>query len=459
MSVQYSSSEPDEPLAAAGSPSPAAQPQDLEELRRILLGEEQGRLAELGVTVDDLQRLLADKNALAAIIAPSLEAALRDEIQQRRDEMIEVLYPIIGQTVLRAVREAIQDLARGVDARVRMSLAPSALLRRLRARASGVSGAELALRDALPFEIAEVFVIHRASGLLLRHVTPNGPAAGDRDLVSGMLTAVRDFAADAFGRGQHSELDAIHYGQQRILIEAAEHVYVAAVVEGIEPAGFRAELRDLAITVEIRYRHLLRQYHGDAAPFAGLDAALAGLGSGGRYRIGVIPFTGRQKRFMAGAGVLVIACLLALCLGGWWLVQAVNRPQPTPLVIYVTAAAAPPSAATPTATAAPSATPTATALPAATATATATALPAVTVAAAPSPTPVARVAVVDVRANVRAGPGLQFPIKTVAAPGDSFDLVAQTRDQAWVQVCCLFDGSSGWIAAAYLLPVEATPTP
>lgn len=457
MSVQYSSPEPDEPLAAVGSPSPAAQPQDLEELRRILLGEEQGRLAELGVTVDDLQRLLADKNALAAIIAPSLEAALRDEIQQRRDEMIEVLYPIIGQTVVRAVREAIQDLARGVDARVRMSLAPSALLRRLRARASGVSGAELALRDALPFEIAEVFAIHRASGLLLRHVTLSGPAAGDRDLVSGMLTAIRDFASDAFGRGQSGELATIDYGEQRILIEAAEQVYLAAVVEGVEPPGFRAQLRGLAIDIQNRYRYPLRQYQGDASPFAALDDSLASLAAAELQRQDAVQLTRGQKGALAGATLLMGSCLLALCLGGWWLVQAVNRPQPTPLVIYVTAAAAPPSTATPTATAPPSATPTATALPAATATA--TALPAVTVAAAPSPTPVARVAVVDVRANVRAGPGLQFPIKTVAAPGDSFDLVAQTRDQAWVQVCCLFDGSSGWIAAAYLLPVEATPTP
>ena len=47
--------------------------------------------------------------------------------------------------VLRAVNEAIQDLARTVDARLRATLTPGVLWRRLRARAGGVSGAELAL--------------------------------------------------------------------------------------------------------------------------------------------------------------------------------------------------------------------------------------------------------------------------------------------------------------------------
>lgn len=441
---------PDDQRAAFDSP----ELQDFDELRRILLGEEQASLASLSVNLSDLQQLLADKDALAAIIAPSLDAALRDKIQQNRAEMIEVLYPIIGQTVLRAVTEAIQDLARTVDARVRTTMTPQAIWRRIRAQATGVSGAELALRDALPFEVTEVFLIHRASGLLLRHVTPGGQTPPDRDLVSGMLTAIRDFAADAFGRGQSNELDAIHYGQRRILIEAAEHVYLAAVVEGIEPSGFRAELRDLVIDVESRYRYPLRQYQGDASPFAALDPALSSLGADGQSRPAGGRMTRRQKGALAGAAALMGVCLLAACLGGWWLVRTVNRPVATPVVIYVVAATATPSPApiaTPTWTPSPTATSSPTPVP--------TATPTAIVTATPAPTLPARIAVATVRANVRAGPGLEFPIKLVAEPGVEFDLVAETRDRAWVQVCCLPDGATGWIAAAFTVPVQPTAAP
>jgi hypothetical protein len=423
---------------------------DFDELRHILLGQEQDSLAHLSGDLGELQRLIADKDALAAIIAPSLDAALRDKIQQNRDEMIEVLYPIIGQTVLRAVGEAIQDLARTVDARVRTTMTPQAVWRRIRAQVTGVSGAELALRDALPFEVTEIFLIHRASGLLLRHVTPDGQTPPDRDLVSGMLTAIRDFVADAFGRGQQSELEAIQYSGQRILIEAAEHVYLAAVVQGVEPSGFRSALRDLAIEIESRYRYLLRSYQGDASAFAALDLALGSLAGDAPTNAGS-SLTRRQKGALAGAAAFTGACLLVFCLGSWALARAVNRPIPTPAVVYIVAATATPSLI-PTATAtwapSPSATPTAT--PVITATPTAT--------PSPSPTPTAQVVVAGVRANVRAGPGLEFPVKTVAEPGAVYAVAGRSRDQAWVQICCLADGTTGWIAAAFTSPAGATPS-
>lgn len=422
---------------------------DFGELRRLLLGQEQESLAHLSEDVGDLQQLIADKDALAALIAPSLDAALRDKIQQNRDEMIEVLYPIIGQTVLRAVTEAIQDLARTVDARARVTLTPGAIVRRIRAQAAGVGSAELALRDALPFEVTEVFLIHRDSGLLLRHVTSDGQAPPDRDLVSGMLTAIRDFAADAFGRGQHSELESIQYGGQRILIEAAEHVYLAAVVQGVEPSGFRAALRDLVIDIENRYRYLLRSYQGDASAFAALDPALGALRGDASSRAGG-GLTRRQQGALAGLAALAGACLLAFCLGGWALVRAANRPAPTPVVVYVVAATdtpEPSATATATSTPRPSATPTATPTITASPTATLT----------PSPTATVQVFVAGVRANVRAGPGLDYPVKTVAVPGAAYTRISQSGDRVWVQICCLQDGTTGWIAAAFLSPAGATP--
>lgn len=57
-----------------------------------------------------------------------------------------------------------------------------------------------AFRTALPFKVEEVFVIHRESGLLLHHETRDPASMSDSDLISGMLTAIRDFAQDAFGQ-------------------------------------------------------------------------------------------------------------------------------------------------------------------------------------------------------------------------------------------------------------------
>ncbi|MEZ4766809.1 MAG: hypothetical protein R2844_00065 [Caldilineales bacterium] len=242
MTAEPNAGEPTLP----GTPDQSNAPEDgasepFHELRKLLLGEEQGAIGALQVDVDDLRDTLGDQDAMAAIIAPSLEEALRNAIDQNKEEMVEALYPIIGSTVVRAVTEAVQDLARTVDSRVRTSFSPAALLRRVRAQASGVSSSELALRDALPFEVAEIFLIHRGTGLLLRHVSAGGQAAPDRDLVSGMLTAI-PICVGRIRPGEQGQLDAIEYGGRRIL-EAARGAYLAVVVDGVEPAGSRRHAR------------------------------------------------------------------------------------------------------------------------------------------------------------------------------------------------------------------------
>jgi hypothetical protein len=267
-----------------------------------------------------------------------------------------------------------------------------------------------------------------------------------------MLTAIRDFAADALGQGQHGELGSIEYGNRRILIEAAEDVYLAVVIVGVEPTGFRAAMRELVYGVESRYRYLLRTYQGDASAFAALDTSLSSLRSASLVAQGS-RLTRRQKGALLGAAGLVGACTLATCLGGWWVVQAVNRPLPTPVVIYLAAPSptpSPPATATAAATATPTATPTATVTPAPSGTPTAT--------ATASPTATRQVVVAaDVRANVRAGPGLAYPVKLVAEPGATFNLIRESPDRVWVQVCCLPDGTSGWMAAAFTVAGAAAP--
>lgn len=433
----------------------------LAELRAILLVDDRAHVGQVTHDVADLKQLLGDDEKLTQIIAPVMDRALRTSIEQNREEMIEALYPIIGQTVVRAVREAVQDLARTVDARVRTSFSPGLVFERLQARMSGVSSADLALRDALPFRVEQVFLIHRASGLLLRHVSIDPAATQDSDLVSGMLTAVRDFAADAFGRRAGEQLDVIEYGGRRILIEAAEDIYLAVVVDGVEPSGFRAEMRDRVIAIENRYYGLLRNYEGDATPLATVDSELISLSPGDLETVSP-PLSRNQRRVLAGLIGVVFLCAIVTCLGGGWLFRALDARWMQEVIVVTATPTLTVPTPSPTATATATATPTSTPTPSPTATPTPTLTPSST----PTPSPTLELAalVSDVRLNVRSGPGLVFPIVTVLPPGSTLRVAARSSDLAWWNVCCLADGSSGWISAAYvligsgLLPPE-TPAP
>jgi hypothetical protein len=431
----------------AGDTGRSEQPPDapsLENLREVLFGRYRQQIAELEAELDDLERRVSDEDALIGIIAPVLGDAIRRKIRDARDEMIEALYPIIGQTVVRAVSEAVRDLARTVDARMRSSFSPRVLWRRLQGRLSGVSSAEMALRESLPFAVAEVFLIHRETGLLLCHVSRDPEASPDRDLVSGMLTAIRDFAQDAFGRGEEGQLDEIQYGERRILIEAARHAYLAVVVDGVEPSGFRAEMRQRIIEVEHAHERVLRHYEGDATSLAAVEGSLGSLITAAEPRT----LSPAQKRVLAGAFGLTVTCLAMVCLAGGWVWRTV-RATPTPLPVAVVP--------TPTFTATPSAspTPTATATPPPTHTPT----PSPTRTPAPTPTPAPVIGLMTGNVWLREGPSAGSPrLGVILERGLRVELLAVFGD--WCQVHWAPESGAevtGWVPLRWVGTTHSIP--
>jgi hypothetical protein len=432
--------------------SPSQQPpgdQPLETLRDILFARYRQQIAQLAADIDDLERRVGDKETLTAIVTPIIGDALRRRIRDARDEMIEILYPIIGQTVVRAVREAIRDLARNIDAQMRTSFSPRAIWRRLQARASGVSDADMALREALPFEIAEVFLVHRETGLLLGHVSHDPAASPDSDLISGMLTAIRDFVQHAFGRDRGGQLDEIQYGERRILIEASQLAYLAVVVDGIEPPGFREGMRERVLEITHAHERTLREYDGDPAPLAAVEGTLRSLVTAAEP-----PALSRtQKCVVTGVLAAAVICLVATCLVGRWGWQvATAMPTPSPTAVPTAT-----STVTFTPTPAPSPTPTMTPSPTSTFTPTPTATPQPTAKPTATFTPVLGAAVGSewmheepVLSSPRVGSVLERgqPVEILAAYGDWY-LIRWTRPT--------YGESSGWVLSRWVGTVDPIP--
>ncbi|MFN8457448.1 MAG: hypothetical protein U0401_22775 [Anaerolineae bacterium] len=173
----------------------------IEELRQVLLKPDI-LIDKISPVIDDIlaEQIKNSGDEIAEAIAPVIGEALRRQIYHAREDIIDALYPVIGQTINKAVAESIRELSRNVDARVRQTFSLQNTLRRWQAQLQGVSEAEYRLRESLPFAVREIFLIHRDSGLLIRHLSPAAGELSDRDLVSGMLlTAIRDFAR-SFGR-------------------------------------------------------------------------------------------------------------------------------------------------------------------------------------------------------------------------------------------------------------------
>ena len=196
------------------------------------------------------------------------------------------------------------------------SLSWRSLQWRLDARRTGKSFAEILLLNTLVYRVEQVFLIHRPSGLLLQHLMAPGVPAQDPDLVSAMLTAIRDFVGDSFKVREDEGLQTLKVGELSVWVEQGPHTLLAVVVRGAAPPALRATLQQALESVHAQYPDLLESFDGNAARFEGARSLLE-ICLQQQYR-------GRQRRARLSptAQALTVLGLLAL---GTWMVFALGR--------------------------------------------------------------------------------------------------------------------------------------
>ena len=199
---------------------------------------------------------------VAEALAPVIGPAIRHQIRDAKDDIINALYPLIGQIIGKAISEALRELTRNIDSRLRQQLNIRERFNRLASRLRGISEAELILRDSLPYSIKHIFLIHQETGILLEHLIIQGDNTGEMRSVSGMLTAIRDFVRDSFSSGE-GELEEISHGDLRILLEGGQYAYIAVVLTGIEPVGYNDRINEVVHTINFQFEKKLKEFDGD----------------------------------------------------------------------------------------------------------------------------------------------------------------------------------------------------
>jgi len=266
---------------AGGRPDPSAE--ELAELRQLLLGPEQRKLRELerrldaaGVTGDELAELLPEAIALrtgrdrqlARALAPTVEGAISESVRRNPREIASAIFPVLGPAIRKAIAETLAGLVASINRTIEHSLSPRGLRWRVEAWRTGVPYAQIVLKHALIYRVEQVFLIHADTGLLLAHAWAPELKASDPELISGMLTAIRDFVADSFAREREvGGLRRFSVGELTVMVEHGPRALLAAVVRGQAPDSLLERLQDTLETVHSQYAGALADFDGDAAAF------------------------------------------------------------------------------------------------------------------------------------------------------------------------------------------------
>lgn len=272
---------------AVGSPA-----EELERLRELLLGNERRDLGELHERIDTWELTpeeVADKlpeavglrtardDSLGRALAPTLEAAISEAVQRNPQQIAQAIYPVLGPAVRKAISDTISGFVETLNRAIEHSLTLQGLKWRFEALRTGVPYAQIVLKHALVYRVEQVFLIHGESGLMLGHVALAESKAQDPDLVSGMLTAIRDFVADSFDATAAGGLRRFKVGELTVMVEAGPRANLAAVVRGEPPRELLGDMQAVLETIHLQFRLQLEEFDGDAATLEPAEPLLAGL--------------------------------------------------------------------------------------------------------------------------------------------------------------------------------------
>ncbi|MDM0074749.1 OmpA family protein [Variovorax sp. J2P1-59] len=275
-----------DPEVAAKVPSRLQEDPRLEAMRGVLFAREQVALARLQHKVDDPREfagavgavlpaaftLAAQDAQLGHAIAPTVERAAQASIQKNPGTMVDILYPVMGPAIRKAIAESVEGSLQSVNQALKHSLSWRGLKWRIEAWRSGTTFGEVVLQHTAVFRVEHLFLIHRKTGLLLTHVARDDATTRDPQLVSAMLSAIQDFVRDSFdesGTGGTSgrSIDSLRLGDLLLWCEEGPQAFLAAVIHGNPPAMVRTRLGETLGAVHEQWRTALDEFNGDTAPF------------------------------------------------------------------------------------------------------------------------------------------------------------------------------------------------
>ncbi|PWQ98273.1 hypothetical protein [Leucothrix arctica] len=262
---------------------------DLETLRNLLLGpeykellrqkniqEDPALLAEhmSSVITQALKTREKDDGSILKFFTPILQKSLSESVTVNPKPIADALYPIIGPAIRKSINVSISQMVLNMNELLENSLSPKSFRWRFDAWRTGKSYAEVVFTSTLVFQVEQVFLVHRETGLLLQHVVTDNAVSKDPDLISSMLTAIQDFLRDSFTTEKDSDLDTLKLGDLTLLIEYGPTAVIAAVVRGIVPSGMHLTLSETMEAIHQEESLQLDGYDGDSSQFDHLQPLL-----------------------------------------------------------------------------------------------------------------------------------------------------------------------------------------
>ncbi len=298
----------------------------MQELRRLLSGPEAARLDVIEellfnqeLHAKEVAKVLAEAvrlrnktdDALSQALSLTIESAIKTSVAKNPRPLSDALFPVMGPAIRKSISNTIATMMQSLNQTLEHAFSLQGLKWRFDSIRTGKSFAEIVMLNTLVYRVEQIFLIHKKTGILLRHLAYDKKLSEDADLVSGMLTAVQDFIRDSFDSGAGQEIENLRMGDLEIVIEQSPDVVLAVICRGSVPQSLHSTSQVVVEEVQQQFSEELRTFDGDSKPFEQVDEQLNVL-MVSHYR----QTDEKKSPVKAIAGVLLLSAFL-LIWSGW----------------------------------------------------------------------------------------------------------------------------------------------
>ncbi|WP_298610446.1 OmpA family protein [uncultured Thiothrix sp.] len=241
--------------------------QTLSDLRQQLLDRERYSLHVAEVISEALTLRAQQDNSLAEALSSTIETAVSRSVENNPSRLANALYPVMGPAIRRSIQEVLQQALETFNYLLEQSLSLRSLFWRFDAWRTGRSYSEVVLLKTLVYQVEQVFLIHRESGLLLQHAVSPQAISKDPDIISAMLTAIQDFIRDSFQVSSDNSLKTLQLAELTVFFNQGPYATMAAVVRGNPPAELTTTLTEVNEQIHRQSFYFLKTFQGDTAVF------------------------------------------------------------------------------------------------------------------------------------------------------------------------------------------------
>lgn len=247
---------------------------ELKRLRELVLGQEYRDAIEQVVdkgfsqnVADVVSEAIELRNqqddTIGQALAPVVDTALKESIEKSPQSIVNVIFPIIGPSIRKAVSSAILDLLLSINEIIERSVGVRSLKWRFDAWREGTPYSKYVLLKNIKYRVDQVFLIEKSSGILMASMSNRFYQGADSDLVSSMLTAINDFVIDSFDTSESEALERIRFGDRVIQINVGQKVILAVAVTGLVSHVVKEHAIETLEKIESNHSSLIEEFNGD----------------------------------------------------------------------------------------------------------------------------------------------------------------------------------------------------